>query len=72
MQDSLLEMKECKLGYVYLKHKLSGGSILSATISAATEGKHFGIFLLFRRLNLPLFGHVRLRRRSCSWSRDES
>ena len=57
-------------GYVYLKHKLSGGNILSATIPAVTEGKHFGIFLLFHRLNLPLFSHVRLRRRSCS--RDES
>ena len=40
-------------GYVYLKRKLSGGSILSATIPAVTEEKHFGIFLLFRRLNLP-------------------
>ena len=40
MQDSLLEIKECKDTYVYLKHKLSGGSILSATIPAVTEGKH--------------------------------
>jgi len=35
MQDSLLEIEECK-DYVYLKQKLSGGSILSATIPAAT------------------------------------
>ena len=27
-------------GYVYLKHKLGGGSILSATIPAVTEAKH--------------------------------
>ena len=40
-------------GYVYLKRKLSGGSILSATIPAVTEEEHFGIFLLFRHLNLP-------------------
>ena len=32
-------------GYVYLKHKLSGGSILSATIPAVTEEKHFRNFL---------------------------
>ena len=30
-------------GYVYLKRELSGGSILSATIPAVTEEKHFGI-----------------------------
>ena len=34
-------------GYVYLKRKLSGGSILSATIPAVTEEKHnFIIFFL--------------------------
>ena len=27
-------------GYVYLKHKLGGGSILSATIPAVTDAKH--------------------------------
>ena len=44
MQDSLLEMQ----GYVYLKHKLSGGSILSATIPAVTEEKHnFIIIIIF-------------------------
>ena len=32
-------------GYVYLKHKLSGGSILSATIPAVTEEKHNFFFL---------------------------
>ena len=31
-------------GYVYLKHKLSGGSILLATIPAVTEGFFFIIF----------------------------
>ena len=35
-------------GYVYLKHKLSGGSILSATIPAVTEEKHnFIIIIIF-------------------------
>ena len=28
-------------GYVYLKHELSGGSVLSATISAVTEENNF-------------------------------
>ena len=34
-------------GYVYLKHKLSGGSILSATIPAVTEEKHNFFFLKY-------------------------
>ena len=35
-------------GYVYLKRKLSGGSILSATIPAVTEEKHnFIIIIIF-------------------------
>ena len=33
-------------GYVYLKRKLSGGSILSATIPAVTEEKHNNNFKL--------------------------
>ena len=33
-------------GYVYLKHKSSGGSILSATIPAVTEEKHNFIVII--------------------------
>ena len=33
-------------GYVYLKRKLSGGSILSATIPAVTEEKHNFIIII--------------------------
>ena len=33
-------------GYVYLKRKLSGGSILSATIPAVTEEKHNNFIII--------------------------
>ena len=42
-------------GYVYLKRKLSGGSILSATIPAVTEEKHNFIIIIIIYLYIYFF-----------------
>ena len=42
-------------GYVYLKRKLSGGSILSATIPAVTEEKHNFIIIIIIYLYIYIF-----------------
>ena len=52
-------------GYVYLKRKLSGGSILSATIPAVTEEKHNFIIIII--IIFFFFWSISCYRKQRSW-----
>ena len=54
-------------GYVYLKRKLSGGSILSATIPAVTEEKHNFIIIIIIIIIFFFFFEVYLATGNRSW-----